>query len=420
MTVCRPPASRLCRAAHLQTFGAVLIAVSASISFAQAPPSTNNASVDNATESSARDPQADSTAPPRVPPEQRRAVLEEALSLQQRQQLRDALDRYESIPAPLDDDLRAAWLHNQAAAHFKLGDLDRAEQLWDEALLYASPAEQARTEFNRGNVSFARARAGAAEDPRAALEDAQAASQRYLDALQLDPDQVAARENLERSSRLTQQLRELIAQQPPSQSDDNSEPSEDQQSEDQQQSDSQQQDNAQQPNQPDPQRNQDPSDQDPSDQSQSQSQSEDQQQSDSQQQDDPQQNNQQQQNPQQSEAGQPRPQDQQPPQSQPSDPSQDGASESDQQPAPRPADEQSEDEASDDEQSEGQASTSVGAADDDSNDDARRDEQNRLSPERIRELLQQVRDREQERRETLRARAAARAAREKRPVERDW
>lgn len=270
----------------------------------------------------------------------------------------EALDAFKQIPDDqLTDRNRAEILHDRAAAHFKLGQLEEARELWVRAASLKDAQFEAQARYNLGDCDHAEALQAAQKgDAKTAIDRLTKAIDKYRDAIKLDPTLANARANLELAAQLKKQIEEQATSQP------NSQPSSDQQKQDQKDQQSQ------------------PS----SDQSQDQnSQSQPNSQPSSQPQSQPNEDQQDQQN---------QPQSQ--PESQPSEDEQPQSQPSQSQPTSQP------------QAAESQPATS------------QPDQQKNLmmSPQEAERLLQMIRDAEKQRREMLRRREAAKY----KPVDRDW
>jgi Ca-activated chloride channel family protein len=175
-------------------------------------------------------------------------------------------------------------LHDLAAAHFKLGQLDEARDLWVRIKEAGDAGLEARTRYNLGNCDYAEALAAAPKNPQQALDRLGTAAEQYRAALGLDPGLADARANLELTQLLKKQIEEQTQKQPQSQ------PSKDQQKQDTQKQDSSSQPSSQssqsQPSQQD-QQNQSASSQPSQTQPAQQSDSSEQQQNQEQQQEQP-------------------------------------------------------------------------------------------------------------------------------------
>lgn len=130
-----------------------------------------------------------------------------------------------------DQRQRADILHNQAAAHFKLGEIEAARDLWVRLKDSPDPAFEARTRYNLGNCDYAEALAAAGQqNARGALPRLESAVEQYRAALRLDPTLTDARANLELAERLKRQLEAQQSESPQSQSSEQQERSDQQQS----------------------------------------------------------------------------------------------------------------------------------------------------------------------------------------------
>lgn len=133
-----------------------------------------------------------------------------------------------------DQRQRADILHNQAAAHFKLGEIDAARDLWVRLKDAPDPAFEARTRYNLGNCDYAEALAAAGQqDVRGALPRLASAAEQYRAALRLDPTLTDARANLELAELLKRQLEEQQSESPQSQSSERQDQSDQQKSQSQ-------------------------------------------------------------------------------------------------------------------------------------------------------------------------------------------
>jgi Ca-activated chloride channel family protein len=317
------------------------------------------------------------------------------------QPFRDGGDKYaaEDYQAAVDiyrDALEAAetptpeLLHNLAAAYYKLGDYAEARDYWVRAAALSDEHFEAQCRFNLGNIDYREALAAQQADANAAMEHLRGAIEQYLDSLQLDRGRGDTRVNLELAYQLLRQLEQQCQnqEQDPNQPQDSNQEQDPNQPQDPNQNQQQNPDpNQQQEPQRDPNQQQDPNN---ANQQQDQSSGGDQSdQQDSQQQDSEQQDSDQQD----SESGE-QEQDQQGEGSE----QQQGEGEQSQEES---GEQQSEAEQQEGQQQPGEAQTA------------------NISQQEAEQLLQMVRQREQDRREALRARAAAAAAKQ-RKVERDW
>lgn len=130
-----------------------------------------------------------------------------------------------------DQRQRADILHNQAAAHFKLGEIDAARDLWVRLKESPDPAFEARTRYNLGNCDYAEALAAAGQpDARAALQRLASAAEQYRAALRLDATLTDARANLELAEILKREIEEQQSESPQSQHGEQQDQSDQQQS----------------------------------------------------------------------------------------------------------------------------------------------------------------------------------------------
>lgn len=137
-------------------------------------------------------------------------------------------------PSPYDQRQRADILHNQAAAYFKLGEIDAARDLWVRLKESPDPAFEARTRYNLGNCDYAEALAAVGQqNARGALPRLASAAEQYRAALRLDPTLTDARANLELAELLKRRLQEQQDESPQSQSSEQQEQSDQQQSQSQ-------------------------------------------------------------------------------------------------------------------------------------------------------------------------------------------
>ncbi len=251
-------------------------------------------------------------------------------------------------------------LHDQAATHFKLGQIDEARELWVRAKTLGDAAFEARSRYNLGNCDYADALATAqGQDAQKALKLLAQAADEYRNALHLDPTLADARANLELTHLLKKQIEEQQQNQP--QSQPSSQPC------------------SQPSSQPSSQSSQS---QPSSQQSQSQQQKQDQS----------------------SQSSQPQTQPAQPPESQPQPQDQQKEPESQPESQPAPAETQPAESQPAEQQEQGEQPPSANI---------------RLTPAQAERMLQMVRDAEKARREMLAQMARDRMAREKR-VDRDW
>jgi Ca-activated chloride channel family protein len=121
-------------------------------------------------------------------------------------------------------------VHDQAAARFKLGEIEDARDLWAGLKDVGDAAFGARTHYNLGNCDYADAlTAVRTQDAQKALKLLAQAADQYRESLRLDPAMEDARANLELTQLLKRQIEEQAQNQPQSQ------PSQDQKQSEQQQ-----------------------------------------------------------------------------------------------------------------------------------------------------------------------------------------
>lgn len=157
----------------------------------------------------------------------------------------EALAAYENAGEADAEAPSAELLHNQAAAQFKLGEIDEARELWVRAASLKDAKFEAAARYNLGNCDYADALSAVqGQNVQGALELLDRALAQYRDAVRLDQALANARANLELAQMLKQQIKEQTTTQPQSQ------PGTTQQQQDQQQSSSQP---SSQPNQQDQQ-----------------------------------------------------------------------------------------------------------------------------------------------------------------------
>ncbi|MFH1745505.1 MAG: hypothetical protein ABIG44_00510 [Planctomycetota bacterium] len=203
------------------------------------------------------------------------------------EQYAEALVAYEEVAASMEGPPVAELLHNQAAAQFKLGNLDEARELWVRALALKDAAFEARARYNLGNCDYTQAlsamQSGGEAGVGAAglLEPLERAMRQYHDAIRLDPGLADARANLELAHQLKKMIEENATSQPQSQlssqqsdqqeQDENQQQSSSQPSDQQSEQEKSEQDDAQQSPTSQPEQ---PEEQPPSSQPENQSQPE--------------------------------------------------------------------------------------------------------------------------------------------------
>ncbi|NNM24434.1 MAG: tetratricopeptide repeat protein, partial [Phycisphaerales bacterium] len=148
------------------------------------------------------------------------ATLRQANAAMDAGSFAEALEAYEAVrPAvPMTPQIP----YNMGVAAYRLGDHDRAAELFQDALdLSGDPALRARSAYNLGTNAYARALqspesgAAAAGDLDVARTELTEALDHYREAIAHDPDDLDARANAELTQRLISQLE---AMNPPSES----------------------------------------------------------------------------------------------------------------------------------------------------------------------------------------------------------
>ncbi len=129
----------------------------------------------------------------------------------------EALEAYDQVDES-DARVAAELLYDRAAAHFKLGQLDEARELWVRAAGLRDARFEARCRYGLGNCDYAAAlQALNDKDAQHALESLGRAIEQYEDALRLDPQRTDARANLELAAQLKRQIEQQVRKQPQSQ-----------------------------------------------------------------------------------------------------------------------------------------------------------------------------------------------------------
>ncbi len=149
-----------------------------------------------------------------------RETIARAAELYARQQYEQALAALDALAGHVGERLRPAWLFDRAATLYKLGRVDDAREAWNQAAALADPRLEAACRYNLGNCDYQQAlkAAGDPQQAAAALEQLQRAIANYRDAIRLDPSLDDARANLELATKLREQLRRQMQQQPNPQS----------------------------------------------------------------------------------------------------------------------------------------------------------------------------------------------------------
>lgn len=97
--------------------------------------------------------------------------------------------------------------YDLGVAHYKAGDYATAAEYFLKALAGSNLGLEQKTRFNLGNCAYAEGLKNQ-NDPKAALDKFRIAADRFREALQLDPKDVDARANLERSGLMIRQMKQ--------------------------------------------------------------------------------------------------------------------------------------------------------------------------------------------------------------------
>jgi hypothetical protein len=111
-----------------------------------------------------------------------------------------------SVLAPAAAGQPVALQHNRAVELFNEGRIAEAREIWARVADQGDAVFEARMVYNLGNCDYAEALALRDAAPRDALRLLEAASERYLDAIGVDPSLEDARANLELAQLLIRQL----------------------------------------------------------------------------------------------------------------------------------------------------------------------------------------------------------------------
>lgn len=125
--------------------------------------------------------------------------------------LEEALSRYDLARQQKPDSPDLAY--NRGLTHFKLGNLDQAGDILNQAVFSPDRDIEAASKFMLGNVQHLRAVDARQQDPQAAIDALQQATRYYLDALALQPDDDRLRGDVELAQNLIQLIREEQEQQ---------------------------------------------------------------------------------------------------------------------------------------------------------------------------------------------------------------
>jgi Ca-activated chloride channel family protein len=103
--------------------------------------------------------------------------------------------------------------YNLANAHYRNADIDAALALFSEAAASSNTQIASNSRYNLGNCRYAKALPLVQENHEAAIAELQQATQHFRSALRLDRSLSDARENLERATKLIQQLKQQLEEQ---------------------------------------------------------------------------------------------------------------------------------------------------------------------------------------------------------------
>jgi Ca-activated chloride channel family protein len=191
------------------------------------------------------------------------AQINAANELVRQEKATEAIEAYNAIEEP-DADHRDELRYNLASAHYRNSDIDAAATLFAETAMSSNDRIAADSRYNLGNCHYAKALPLVDQQPDAAIAELETARQHFRSALRLDRSLSNARENLERASKLIEQIKQKQNEQ--------QQENEDQQQEEQSDS-SEEQPEQSESKENEPEENEDSSDnEDPSGKNQEQSQ----------------------------------------------------------------------------------------------------------------------------------------------------
>ena len=133
------------------------------------------------------------------------AQINTANELVRNEKQHEAIEAYNAIDAA-ESGHRDALNYNLAGAHYRNSDFDAAMSLFSETAKSANDRIATDSRYNLGNCHFAKALPLTQQQPEAAIKELEQALKQYRSALRLDRQYADARENLERASKLIQQL----------------------------------------------------------------------------------------------------------------------------------------------------------------------------------------------------------------------
>ena len=163
-----------------------------------------------------------------------RQAVADALEQLEAGKFAEALEGFRKAEVMFPDSAELAY--DQAVAHYRLGDLERARESFSRALSTRDLALEQKVKFNLGNCAYAEA-LERLTDLQGAIDRLRLAIAHYRDALELDPGDDDARANIETAHLLIkdlldkkkQQEQEKEKQQQDPTSQPTSQPSQDQQ-----------------------------------------------------------------------------------------------------------------------------------------------------------------------------------------------
>ena len=189
--------------------------------------------------------------PAKAKPTNAAKLIDQAAAAFTAGELENAIGFYEQAKELLPDLPQIPY--NQAIAHYRKGDFQRASELFNDAILLSeNPELQNKARYNLGNAIYEQSRPyltgqNAPPDPQKNAEQLEKATKglekaldHYKQAVNADPQDLDARHNAELSHQLLKQLRELQEQEQQQQQD-----SQDQQDEQDEQDQQQGQDQVQ-------------------------------------------------------------------------------------------------------------------------------------------------------------------------------
>lgn len=131
----------------------------------------------------------------------------------------EALKLYEDalLLSPSDEKLKM----NQGSSLYKLGDFDKAEESYNGALSVKDKKIRSDAHYNMGNILFKKAEQIQQQDLQSAQEKYKSALQHYIESLNLSPDNIDAKWNLQLAHEKIKQLQQQQQQQQQNKDDKN-------------------------------------------------------------------------------------------------------------------------------------------------------------------------------------------------------